>query len=1168
MVDMSRFRQYVREIRENLELGNSTEHTHRPAFKALLESAYDSFTATNEPGRIECGAPDFWVSKGASPGQVTIGYIEAKDVGVDLAAIERDSKRANPTTDNGKQLKRYREALSNLALTNYSDFRWYADGELRMTASLAEYKDGDLSADKDGISRAEELLSAFLSRSPESVSNPRDLAQRMARLTHMIRDVVQEGLVKKRASQDVNDLYQAAQEVLVPSLGLDDFADMFAQTLAYGLFAARVNNESSEFHRRTAVHHIPAANPFLRQIFNLTAGLNADNEPFIGFVDDLAQLLAHSDMEAILADFGQRSARQDPVMHFYETFLAAYDPELRERRGVYYTPEPVISYIVRSVDTLLKERFGCVEGLADYQMAEYEVMEQVDGEQKEVTKRAHRVLVLDPACGTGSFLYAVIDHIRQYYRDSGKAGMWDGYARQHLLKRIFGFELMMAPYAMAHLKLGMQLAAQDMPEDEQNSWSYEFGDDERLGVYLTNSLEPAEHQSATLFGPMRVITEEANAASKVKRELPIMVVLGNPPYSGHSSNASRQGRKLTWIGELIEDYKKVDGKPLGERNPKWIQDDYVKFIRFGQWRIRQSGAGILAFITNNGYLDNATFRGMRQQLMDTFTDIYLLDLHGNSNKRERAPDGGVDENVFDIRQGVSIAIFVKEAGKRKPATVRHADLWGDRQTKYSILEDSDVSTTGWDTLEPESPNYLFKPWDNELEAEYRKWPSINEVMPINSVGVVTARDKLTIRWSREEVMDVVRDFAERDPEEARSRYGLSRDVRDWKVQWAQDDLKDSGIQQDLVTPVLYRPFDTRYTYYTGKTRGFICMPRSEVMRHMLAGDNLGLSTTRSVEIQSGYNHIFVSKHITQHHTVSLKEVNYLYPLYNYPSEQEIAQGLYSTDDRLPNLAPEFTEDLARRLGMRFVGDGEGDLRDTFGPEDVLHYIYAVLHSPTYRERYDQFLRADFPRVPIPSDADLFREIAALGRRLTDAHLMDSTTPGSSPIGFPIAGDNLIEKAHPKYYTPGEKPPGVKSPLDVGRVYISKDNRRSGKRGQYFDGIAQEVWEFRVGGYQPMDKWLKDRRGRTLTFDDLDHYQRIAAALEETIGLMEKVDELTSKIITSAVSERLERERSEHSVETRIRELHAIGQRSAGLLRDGPSATEHGDNSAKATILRG
>ena len=1104
MVDTARFRQYIRDIRANLEVGNATEHTHRPAFKAFLESAYDGVTATNEPSRIECGAPDFSVSRGDAPGQVTIGYVEAKDVGVGLEAIEFDSKRPSPTTPNGKQLKRYREALPNLILTNYTEFRWYADGELRMTAGLVERDGVKLTPRKDGVSRTDDILSAFVSRAPEPVASPMDLAQRMARLTHMIRDVVQEGLIRKRSSQDVSDLYEASRDALVPNLPLDEFADMFAQTLAYGLFAARVNHGSDDFHRQNAVYDIPAANPFLRQVFNLTAGPNAQNEPFIGFVDDLAQLLANSDMEAILARFGERGVRQDPIMHFYETFLAAYDPAIRERRGVYYTPEPVISYIVRSVDHLLKDQFGCAEGLTDYGTADYEALEQVGGERKRVTKQAHRVLVLDPACGTGSFLYAVIDHIRQRYQDSGKAGMWNGYVHEHLLKRIFGFELMMAPYAMAHLKLGMQIAALDMPEGDRKGWSYKFADDERPGVYLTNSLERAEQQTTTMFGPMRVITEEANAASEIKRDLPIMVVLGNPPYSGHSSNASRRGNKLTWIGELIEDYKTVDGKPLGERNPKWLQDDYVKFIRFGQWRIQQSGAGVLAFITNNGYLDNPTFRGMRQQLMDTFTDIYLLDLHGNAKKKERAPDGGVDENVFDIQQGVSIAIFVKEPGKRGPATVRHADLWGQRESKYENLAESDISTTDWERLEPVSPNYLFKPWDNKLDAEYRQWPSVREVMPVNSVGVVTARDKLTINWSRDEVMDVVRDFAELEPEEARSRYRLSADVRDWRVQWAQSDLKDSGLRDDLATPVLYRPFDTRYTYYTGKTRGFICMPRSEVMRHMLAGENLGLSTTRSIEIQSGFEHVFVSKDITQHHTVSNKEVNYLYPLYVYPSEQEIAQGLYAPGDRQPNLSPDFTGDMERRLRLRFIEDGRGDLETAFGPEDVFHYIYAVFHSPAYRERYDQFLRADFPRVPVPDDAGMFHALVGLGRRLTDAHLMSSTAT-TTPLGFPVTGDNTVEASHPKYYAQGEKPPGCKSPIERGRVYISKSNRRSGKCGQYFEGIAPDVWEFRIGGYQPMDKWLKDRKGRTLSFADIDHYQHIAAALEETIRLVPEVD---------------------------------------------------------------
>lgn len=1108
MADAAPFRQYARAIRDNLKLGSATEHTHRPAFKTFLESSYDGFTATNEPRRIECGAPDFSISRDA--GQITIGYIEAKDVGADLLAIERDSDRANPTTPNGEQLKRYREALPNLILTNYSEFRWYADGELRMTTELA---DGNLSIANDVIQQTDELLSAFLNRSPEPISTSIDLAKRMAGLTRMIYGVVNEGMSKGRASQNVNDLYEAVRKALVPNLTRDDFADMFAQTLAYGLFAARVNHDSGDFHRQNASHHIPPANPFLQQIFDLVAGLHFENEPFSGFTDDLAQLLANSDMGAILADFGARGVRQDPIMNFYETFLAAYDQETRKRRGVYYTPEPVISYIVRSVDHILKERFDCPEGLADYQTTEYEVLGQVDGELKDVPKQAHRVLVLDPACGTGSFLYAVIDHIRQHYADSGKAGMWNGYVREHLLKRIFGFEIMMAPYAMSHLKLWMQLSALDMPDDERSDWSYEFGDDERLSVYLTNSLEQAEQQIEDMLGPMRVITEEANAAAGIKRDLPIMVVIGNPPYAGHSSNPSRRGGKPTWIGELIEDYKEVDGKPLGERNPKWVQNDYVKFIRFGQWRIRQSGAGVLAFITDNNYLDSLTFRGMRQQLMDAFTDIYLLDLHGNSKKMERAPDGGVDQNVFDIEQGVSIAVFVKEQDekeqvKHSPATVHHADLWGERTAKYDALAASDISTTNWEELEPESPYYLFKPWnDEELDTEYLKWPGVNGIMPINSSGVVTSRDKLTIRWSRDEVMSMVRDFIELDTEEVRSKYESTEDASGWKVRWAQADLKNSGISEDMVTPFLCRPFDTRYTYYTGNGDGFMRRPRRKVMRHMRAGENLGLTFMRQVVLDDEYSHFGVSSSIVGARAFySSRGVANLAPLYIYPSEQEIAQGLYEAGERQPNLAPEFTQDLEQRLGLNFISDGRGDMEKTFGPEDVLHYIYAIFHSPAYRERYDQFLRVDFPRVPLPGNPDIFRQLAELGGRLTDVHLMNSTKPDSPQVGFPISGDNVIEAAHPKYYAPGDSAPGAESPLDAGRVYIGKNNRRAKKRGQYFDGISPDVWEFRIGGYQPMHKWLQERKGRTLTFDDIDTYRRIAASIQETIALMQEVDE--------------------------------------------------------------
>ena len=910
-----------------------------------------------------------------------------------------------------------------------------------------------------------------------------------------------EGFRRDKLSADVSDLYLASKEVLVPDLSQDAFADMFAQTLAYGLFAARVNQDSGEFNRRDAARSIPQANPFIRRIFTLLSGPDLDDEPFVGFVDDLAQLLGNADMEAVLSGFGARAARQDPILHFYETFLAAYNPALRERRGVYYTPEPVVSYIVRSVDRLLRERFDCPEGLADYSTVAYNTLEYDGNEEKTVEKQSHRVLVLDPACGTGSFLYAVIDHIREHYRSADNAGMWDGYVKDHLLPRLFGFELLMAPYAVAHLKLGMQLAGQDLPPEHRPFWAYDFANSERLGVYLTNSLEEGEMQ-VPMSGPYRIITDEANSAVEIKRDMPIMVVLGNPPYSGSSANASKVDGKLTWIGELIEDYRKVDGVALAERSRNWLQDDYVKFMRFGQWRIQRSDAGILAFITNHGYLYNPTFRGMRQQLMNSFTDIYLLDLHGNSRIKEHSPDGGVDENVFDIQQGVAIAIFVKEPDKSGPAVLHHSDLYGEREAKYEVLSESDISTTEWTVLAPESPDYRFKPWNNELNAEYLKWPAINEIMADTSTGVVTARDNLTIFWHRDEVMDVVTDFAELHSDAARSKYGLPNDGSGWRIEWAQSDVKESGFNPELVTPVLYRPFDTRYTYYTGKTSGFIWRPRTAVMRHMLEGDNLGFIATRQTrEVWD----VLATNSIIAHKAMAAYDINSLFPLYTYPSEQSIEQGLYRRGERQPNLAPAFTAELERRLGLRFVADGEGDLRETFGPEDVFHYIYAVFHSPTYREWYDQFLRTDFPRVPLVDDVELFRTLVGLGRQLTKAHLLESAPSVQPAVSYPVPGDNVVEKGYPKYYEPGETPPGESAPVERGRVYISANAPRSNKRGQCFEGIAPEVWEFRVGGYQPMDKWLKDRRGRVLSYDDLAHYRRIAAALQETIGLMEGVD---------------------------------------------------------------
>ena len=1099
VTDINAFRAYVRSLNDSLSLGNATEHTHRPALKTLLESIVSGVVATNEPKRIECGAPDFVATtEGQSP--LILGYVEAKDIGAVLEAIEKESDRAKPSTDNGNQLRRYRRSLSNLVLTDYTEFRWYVDGKRRAVARVAEpASNGRLATSSDGIEEARSLLTSFLQRSPELVSSPEELAKRMSKPTHMIRAVVSEGFNKDRVSDSLRDLYTATQKVLVPNLTTEAFADMFAQTLAYGLFAARINQETGTFSRLNAAARIPHTNPFVRRIFDMIGGATLEDEPFVTFVDDLAQLLDNTDMEAVLLGLGQSSMRQDPVMHFYETFLAAYDPALRKQRGVYYTPEAVVGYIVRSVDHILRGRFNCQEGLADRGTTTYETQDP-DGN---VTRhQSHRVLVLDPACGSGTFLHAVVEHIREYYRGSGNVGMWSSYVKEHLLKRLFGFELIMAAYAMSHLKLGMQLAAHDMPEEHRQDWAYDFGRGERLGVYLTNTLEQAERQTMDLFGPMRAITDEANAASRIKRDLPIMVVLGNPPYSGHSANRSE------WISDLVGSYKRGFPELRKPAQAKWLSDDYIKFIRFGQHRIQQSGSGILAFITNHSYLDGPTFRGMRRSLMETFTEIYILDLHGNTKKKERTPCGGLDQNVFDIQQGVSIALFVKEPEKHGTTKVHHADLYGTREAKYEELSESDVSTTKWGELSPKAPSYLFRPRDEELLGEYESGWAIPDIFSQNGTpapGIVTTHDQFAISWTREEAESKVAQLISTKTEEEARRIWRLCSQSQWQYDRAKLELA-SGSWREQVEQIAYRPFDARYTVYD---RNVAVHRRERVMRHMLAGPNLGLVTCRQQsEVGCEWNRCGVTTSILDECAISNKtrEINYLFPLYTYPSEREIIQGLYGPEERHPNLSPTFTSELEQSLGLQFVSDGRGDSYKTFGPEDAFHYIYAMLHSPTFRKRYDQFLRTDFARIPLTDELDLFRALAALGAQLKDAHLLDSTKLNQTKVSFPVTGDNVVESGHPKYVSPGLTPLGEQSPLNRGRVYISRDARRSGKRGQYFEGIPPEVWECRIGGYQPLDKWLKDRKGRTLSFDDLNHYRRISAALGETIRLMDEVDQ--------------------------------------------------------------
>lgn len=1057
---------------------------------------------------MECGAPDFLVSRRSAHGPVTIGYIETKDVGIDLQSIEVDSERPNPSTRDGQQLSRYRAGIDNLILTNYHEFRWYVDGRLRMTASLASTDvHGRLRLHQSGTKAVVELLQAFTLHHVETVSSPRELAERMARVTRLTRDAVIGAFENNVVSGQIRDLHEAFRDVLIPGLTIEQFADMFAQTLAYGLFAARVGHQGSTgpFRRYVAAYEVPRTNPFLRRLFAAVSGPELDEEPFAVFVDDLAQLLDRTDMTAVLADFGKRTRQEDPVVHFYETFLAAYDPHLRERRGVYYTPEPVVSYMVRSVDSLLKSKFGCTHGLADSEMITYRCRSD-SGE--EVMRQGPRVLILDPACGTGTFLYAIVDLIRESFMSRQDAGKWSAYVRSQLLPRLFGFELLMAPYAIAHLKLGLQLAGKDLPAGSRHEWVYDSCGHERLGIYLTNSLEKAAKQSELLLGSY--ISEEANAASEVKRDLPIMVVLGNPPYSGHSAN------KGEWITGLVADYKR--GVPGLDRpaQAKWLQDDYVKFLRFGQWRIERSGAGILAFVTNHGYLDNPTFRGMRKQLMDAFDDIYILNLHGNTKKQECTPAGGVDENIFDIQQGVAISIFLKRQAGTRLAEVHYADLWGTRDRKYAWLTEHDVEATAWRTLVPDEPFFLFVPQNADLRAEYEQGWRLPEIMNLNGYpapGIVTTHDEFAISWNATDAeKKIARFLSTRSEEEARTIWRLCGQSQ-WNYEQAKAHLSSSNWQSRIL-PILYRPFDVRRVVFDPHVA---VHRRERVMYHMLAGDNVGLVTVRSVEIARGYEHVFCTRMLVQHHTGSVKEVSYLFPIYLYPGSttrsgvQNDMTDLYpwpaGKDGRRPNLNAKFVADFERQLRMKFISDGRGDLRSAFGPEDVFHYIYAILHSQSYRERYREFFRMDFPRIPLTSNRSLFHALAFLGGALASAHLMESSALAQPITRYPIPGDNLVGNGYPRYVPPGTLEPGTGRTLSHGRVYTNGGRGKTGTRGQYFEGVPPEVWEFCIGGYQVCEKWLKDRRGRVLTFEDITHYEQIIVAISETIRLMKEIDEV-------------------------------------------------------------
>jgi predicted helicase len=1041
------FETYLRELQKNLSTGAATEHTHRSALQALLEATGDGVLAINEPKRVECGAPDYIITRARTP----LGYVEAKDVGKNLNEAERS-----------KQLARYRESLTNLILTDYLEFRWYVEGEHRETARLATVTpDGRVKRSKGGVQAVADLLQRFFTQEVPTVGHPKELAKRMAALARLIRDLIEETFRRETEAGTLHAQLRAFRETLIPDLTPARFADMYAQTITYGLFAARLRVPTGQrFTREDAAWNLPKTNPFLRKLFNEIAGPDLDDR-IAWLVDDLAHLLAQADMAEILRDFGKRTRQEDPVVHFYETFLAAYDPDMRKARGIYYTPEPVVSFIVRSLDHLVKTRFDLKLGLAD-----------------------PNTLILDPAVGTATFLYFVIQQIHEALTVMGQAGAWNDYVENHLLPRVFGFELLMAPYAVAHMKLGILL----------QETGYDFAGSQRLGIYLTNSLEEAITRAETL-GFAGFITDEANAAAEVKEEKKIMVVLGNPPYRKLSANKGKH------IEHLMKRYKTA---VRHERNIQPLSDDYIKFIRFAHDRIEHTGYGVIGMITNHSYLYGLIHRGMREELMKTFDEIYLLNLHGNALIKETNPDGGPDKNVFDIKQGVAISFFVKKQEGEGLTRVWYADLWGTQEAKYHVLMENDVRTTIWQRLEPIPPYFFFVPKKLDLQSEYERGWSLPDILLVNSGGLKTHRDHFVIDLEEGKLRSRIAEFRDKvlSDDEVRERFKLE-DTCDWRLSEVRTKLWAREDWDKYFTRCLYRPFDVRSIYYADD---FIDRPRVDVMQHMLRG-NLAIVTTRVYNGEQ-FTSILASKYLVEMKTAESTRGTYCFPLYLYNEEKKekpmrgggIAIALTFLEPqsgyvaRQPNLSPRFIAAVKEKLKLDFVQVGRGDWQRTFGPEDIFHYAYAIFHSPTYRQRYAEFLKIDFPRLPLTSDRELFKALAGEGEELVALHLMESPQLNQLITRFPVVGSNEVEKV--RYAEPRQDEHGHEV---RGRVYINKT--------QYFEGVPPEVWAFQIGGYRVLHNWLNARKDHKLSFDDLFHYQKIVVALKETIRLMEEIDSL-------------------------------------------------------------
>jgi hypothetical protein len=976
------FTQYLNEVSSKYSDTNTSEYGYRTPFENFLKEIFSEIKVKeidHDGKAIGGNKPDFVLSKDSVP----LLYIEVKDIGVSLDKIEKS-----------EQLARY-YGYDNLVLTDYLEFRFYRNGlKYVEPISIASYdkKERTLSYNQENFELLRKTIIQFTESHKEPIKSGSHLAKIMGGKAYRIRENAREMLNSPgKEKRSIYKVYETMKKQLIHDMSTDDFADMYAQTLVYGLFVARFHDTTPDsFTRSEARDLVPASNPLLRHFFDHIAGADFDDR-LDSIVDELCRVFSHSDISKLISNYyGTEKGSKDPVIHFYEDFLQEYDSKKRKEFGAYYTPLPVVKFIVKSVDHILEHDFKLVGGLANSSKNE----------------KGHIVQVLDPATGTGTFLTEVIKIIHE--RRQKQAGNWGSYVLHEVLPRLFGFEIMIAPYTIAHLKMSMLL----------KEMGFKYFNNRRLGIYLTNSLQEGNTIEDMFggFGLADSISQESREASVIKNEKPIMVILGNPPYSVSSQN------KGEWINDLMKDYK----KDLDERNIQPLSDDYIKFIRFAESFIEKNKTGIVAMITNNSFLDGTIHRQMRKHLLETFDDIYVLDLHGNAKKKEVASDGSKDENVFDIQQGVSISIFVKRTEtKEKKTQIHFSEIYGTRKEKFEYLE-KPFTSVNWKLIKFDEKTNYFVPKNFKGVEIYSTGFGIDSLFNIYNAGTATGKDSLLTGFDKEELTD---------------------------------NLEVAGIKydSDKIKPYLYRPFDIRHIIYDNQ---LIQRLRRKVMDNMLQ-ENIALITCKK-QTTFDFQHIFATKITSDRCSISLQtgEVGYIFPLYLY--DEQGGKNLNFNNEIIINLE-------------KITGEVK--------PRDVFNYIYAILHNLTYREKYKEFLKIDFPRIPYPKDRRTFDKLAKLGNELIQYHLLENENINPYQISYLGEGDNIVVK--PEYKD--------------GKIYINST--------QYFGDVSEIAWNFYIGGYQPAKKWLKDRKGRELSPDDVEHYSKIVIVLKETDRIMKEIDKV-------------------------------------------------------------